>query len=113
MEDYDGMRLQSADVHLQSLTLLYCAIPAEFGNYIGGDLDSEDEDAEEDQQNVGQAGPATGFGAPLEGYDDEMTGANGHDDDMMDTDGDAGTQVALPGTGTSMSSNVRKTSVHC
>ncbi|GHJ87314.1 hypothetical protein NliqN6_3716 [Naganishia liquefaciens] len=72
----------------------------EFGNYIGGDLDSDDEDVEEDQQNVGQAGPATGFGAPLEGYDDEMTGVNGHDDDMMDTDGDIGTQVALAGTGT-------------
>ncbi|KAJ9113090.1 hypothetical protein QFC20_001977 [Naganishia adeliensis] len=70
----------------------------EFGNYIGGDLDSDDDDVEEDQQNVGQAAPATGFGAPLEGYDDDMGGVNGHDADMMDTDGDA--QVALAGTGT-------------
>jgi hypothetical protein len=59
-------------------------------------LDSDDDDVEEDQQNVGQAAPATGFGAPLEGYDDDMGGTNGHDVDM---DGDA--QVALPGTGTS------------
>lgn len=78
---------------------------AEFGNYIGGDLDSDDEDVEEDQQNVDQEGPATGFDVPLEGYDDDMTGVNGHDDNMMDTDGDVGTQVALPGTGTSTSSS--------
>jgi hypothetical protein len=65
-------------------------------------LDSDDDDAEQDQQNVRQAAPATGFGAPLEGYDDDdMGGANGHDADMMDTDGDA--QVALAGTGTSTS----------
>jgi hypothetical protein len=64
-------------------------------------LDSDDNDVEEDQQNVGQAAPATGFGAPLEGYDDDMGDANGHDADMMDTDGDA--QVALAGTGNSTS----------
>lgn len=42
-----------------------------------------------------------------------MTGANGHADDMMDTDGDAGTQVALPGTGTSTSSNSYRTRSVC
>ncbi|KAJ9094903.1 hypothetical protein QFC19_007759 [Naganishia cerealis] len=73
----------------------------EFGNYIGGDLDSDDEDNDIEQQNAGQAAPETGFGAPLEGYDDQdMEGADGHDADMMDADGNAGTQVALAGTGT-------------
>lgn len=57
---------------------------AEFGNYIGADLESDDEDLTDEQQNGGGA-------------------ANGAEDDvdMMDVDGEArGDEVAIAGVGT-------------
>ncbi len=50
----------------------------EFGNYIGADLDSDDED--EVPQNTFVPQPAQ-FAAPLEGYDEPNPGA------MMEIDG--------------------------
>ena len=41
----------------------------EFGNYIGADLDSDDEDEIPQNQFLRDAGPS--LAAPLEGYDDE------------------------------------------
>lgn len=51
----------------------------EFGNYIGGDLDSDDDEQEEVQDHFAPQPQQQ----PLEGFDDEPTGA---DDDAMDVD---------------------------
>lgn len=64
----------------------------EFGNYIGGDLDSDDDLGDEEiqqQQPVAGGSGAAAAPAPLEGFDE--------DTEMMDVDEDAGQQVALAG----------------
>jgi hypothetical protein len=64
----------------------------EFGNYIGGDLDSDDELGDEEiqqEQPVAGGSGAAGAPAPLEGYDEDA--------DMMDVDGHGDQQVALAG----------------
>jgi hypothetical protein len=56
----------------------------EFGNYIGADLDSDDEDI---PQNHFLREQASGSAAPLEGYEDEpMRGED--EEDTMDVDGE-------------------------
>lgn len=55
----------------------------EFGNYIGADLDSDD-DEDVQQETYGQRAPST---QPLEGFDDEpMTGVE-EDNALMQIDG--------------------------
>ncbi|BEI94638.1 uncharacterized protein CcaverHIS019_0702100 [Cutaneotrichosporon cavernicola] len=67
----------------------------EFGNYIGGDLDSDD-DSDVDiapaavPSAPGPAGPSGSY-APLEGFDDE------ENDEPMDEDEDTGMQMTLHG----------------
>jgi hypothetical protein len=57
----------------------------EFGNYIGADLDSDDED--EPSRND-YAKPTQAQSAPLEGYEDEPVPAHG-DGELMVIDGTA------------------------
>jgi hypothetical protein len=58
----------------------------EFGNYIGADLDSDDEDEEEVPQN--QFLQQQPQGAHLEGYDDEsMPGPGAEEGALMEVDG--------------------------
>lgn len=55
----------------------------EFGNYIGADLDSDDEE-DVQQETYGQRAPSA---QPLEGFDDEpMTGVE-EDNALMQIDG--------------------------
>jgi U5 small nuclear ribonucleoprotein component len=67
----------------------------EFGNYIGGDLDSDD-DSDVDiapaaaPSAPGPSGPSGSY-APLEGFDDE------DEDEPMDEDEDTGMQMTLHG----------------
>jgi U5 small nuclear ribonucleoprotein component len=57
----------------------------EFGNYIGADLDSDNEEEEELPQNQFQPPPQ---GARLEGYDDEpMPGPGADEGALMEIDG--------------------------
>ena len=57
----------------------------EFGNYIGADLDSDDDD-EIQQTEYGHGAPEQGQTAPLEGYDDEpMSGQE--ENALMEIDG--------------------------
>jgi 116 kDa U5 small nuclear ribonucleoprotein component len=57
----------------------------EFGNYIGADLDSDDED-EIQQTGFGREAEAEPQVAPLEGYEDEPM--PGHDENaLMEIDG--------------------------
>lgn len=57
----------------------------EFGNYIGADLDSDDED-EIQQTEYGRGAPEQAQAAPLEGYDDEpMPGQE--ENALMEIDG--------------------------
>lgn len=54
----------------------------EFGNYIGADLDSDDE------EEVEQIAPQPlGTAAPPEGYDDEQTHESENDLALMEVDG--------------------------
>ena len=69
----------------------------EFGNYIGGDIDSDDDNDDVPMQRaesafVPQQQPAAGPShAPLEGYDDDDGGAGGQDEDSaMQVDGTCG-----------------------
>lgn len=54
----------------------------EFGNYIGADLDSDDED-EIHQTDFGRAAQEQPDPAPLEGFDDERI----HGQELMEIDG--------------------------
>jgi len=54
----------------------------EFGNYIGADLDSDDE--EEEQNQFLQQQPQV---APLEGYDDEPMPGPAEEGALMEIDG--------------------------
>lgn len=107
MEDYDGEQFYPAlSWYLSTRTDPCCSrnssgliIIVEFGNYIGGDLDSDDDD-ESINQDLGNAGAqSTTAGQaqqqqPLEGYEE------GRDGDI-DMDGDERQdQVAIPGVGT-------------
>jgi U5 small nuclear ribonucleoprotein component len=57
----------------------------EFGNYIGADLDSDDED-EIQQTDFGRSAEAGPQAAPLEGYEDEpMPGQE--ENALMEIDG--------------------------
>lgn len=57
----------------------------EFGNYIGADLDSDDED-EIQQAGFGRAAEAEPQTVPLEGYEDELM--PGHEENaLMEIDG--------------------------
>lgn len=56
----------------------------EFGNYIGADLDSDDED--DVPQNQFLREQASGSAAPLEGYEDEPM-RDAEEDAAMDVDG--------------------------
>lgn len=66
----------------------------EFGNYIGGDLDSDDDSdvdiAPAAPSAPGPAGPSGSY-APLEGFDD------GDEDEPMEEDEDTGMQMTLHG----------------
>ncbi len=55
----------------------------EFGNYIGADLDSDDEE-EVEQDQFAQPSAST---APLEGYDDEPMQGQDNGMDLMEVDG--------------------------
>lgn len=57
----------------------------EFGNYIGADLDSDDE-GEEMEQNQFIPQPS-GAAAPLEGYDDEQMQEPDNNMALMEVDG--------------------------
>lgn len=75
---------------------------AEFGNYIGNDLDSDDDVSEPEIAQAstsaqGQSGNAGQAQAPLEGYDDD------EDAEMMDLDPQNGVMQlqTMAGVGTS------------
>lgn len=55
----------------------------DFGNYIGDDLDSGDEDDILDDQFISQQKPTH---APLEGYDDQEEAEQKSDSGLMDVD---------------------------
>ena len=56
----------------------------EFGNYIGADLDSDDEDqiSQHDYQQ-----PPQSHAAPLEGFDDDKPMPEPEDNALMEVDG--------------------------
>ena len=56
----------------------------EFGNYIGADLDSDDEVEEEVPQNQFAAQPEV---APLEGYDEDEPMPGAEENALMEIDG--------------------------
>jgi len=78
---------------------------SEFGNYIGNDLDSDDDASEIEVAQAstsvqGQAGPSAQAQAPMDGYDDD------EDAEMMDVDGGQNGQRQIQdmdGVGTSKS----------
>lgn len=57
----------------------------EFGNYIGADLDSDDEDDTLDNQFIPQ--PAQTSAAPLEGYDEDEPMPGADEGALMEVDG--------------------------
>lgn len=57
----------------------------EFGNYIGADLDSDDEDEELNQDQYAQQ--PSGAAAPLEGFDDEPMQEPDNSMALMEVDG--------------------------
>ncbi len=57
----------------------------EFGNYIGADLDSDDED---DAAQIPTFGQPSGSAAPLEGYDEDVSMQGPPDEGaLMEIDG--------------------------
>lgn len=58
----------------------------EFGNYIGADLDSDDED-EVEEAGFGRSAPPPPPAAPLEGYDDDEPMAGREENALMEIDG--------------------------
>lgn len=67
---------------------------AEFGNYIGGDLDSDDESDVEIAPAAAPSVPGPNAGAsfaPLEGFDEE------DEDEAMEEDGGTGMEMTLHG----------------
>lgn len=90
-EDYDGAWIQAArPPRLADIT--------EFGNYIGGDLDSDDDsDVEIAPATSAPAAPgpaAAGSYAPLEGFDDDD---DDDDAEAMDQDEPSGMEMTLHG----------------
>ena len=70
-----GDSVEATSAPLTSLLLL----PARFGNYIGGDDESE----------AGSTAPANGTATAAAGYldDDEQSGSEAVGDDLMEVDG--------------------------
>ncbi|KIY65966.1 Calreticulin-domain-containing protein [Cylindrobasidium torrendii FP15055 ss-10] len=64
----------------------------EFGNYIGGDLDSDDED---DIGQVPAYGAPSGSAAPLEGFDEDVQMGGGDDSALMEVDDPVHNAVVL------------------
>lgn len=59
----------------------------EFGNYIGADLDSDDEDASPQETFQAAPRPQQHEHAPLEGFDDEQQPESADSMALMELDG--------------------------
>jgi U5 small nuclear ribonucleoprotein component len=70
----------------------------EFGNYIGADLDSDEDDVQQFDDFAAPSAPAGGA-APLEGFEDEPTEENA----LMEVDGTHRAYFTLPRSLTSVS----------